>query len=82
MPTSGLKRAIAGVLKEEGYIWDFGEIPTRPAPTLRIKLKYGPEGEMVIQGVRRASRPGRRLYRPVDRLPQVRGGAGTVHGVR
>lgn len=78
VPSSRLKRAIAGVLKEEGYIRDFQEIPTKPRPTLRIHLKYGPEGEQVILQLRRTSRPGRRVYRPVDGLPHVRGGLGVA----
>ena len=78
MPCSRLKCAIADVLKEEGYIRDFEEIETRPRPTLRIRLKYGPEGEKVIQEIRRTSRPGLRVYRPVDGLPKVKGGLGVA----
>jgi len=78
MPTSRLKRALAQVLKEEGYVRDFEELPTRPQPTLRVHLKYGVNGEKVIQNLRRESRPGRRVYRSVDELPRVMGGLGVA----
>ena len=76
MPSSRLKRDIAGVLQEEGYIRGSEELPTKPSPTLRVNLKYGPEGEQVVVEIRRVSRPGRRVYRSVEELPQVRGGLG------
>ena len=76
MPSSRLKRDIAGVLQEEGYIRGSEELPTKPSPTLRVSLKYGPEGEQVVVEIRRVSRPGRRVYRSVDELPRVRGGLG------
>ena len=78
MPTSRLKGAVAQVLKDEGYIRDFEHLPTEPRATLRVLLKYGSSGEKVIQQLRRASRPGRRLYRSVAALPRVRAGLGVA----
>src|SRR3954470_6316784 len=48
MPTSKLRKGIAQVLKDEGYIWDFEEIDTVPSRTLRLQMKYGPNGERLI----------------------------------
>jgi small subunit ribosomal protein S8 len=62
MPISKVKRGLADVLKREGYIWDWQEVEAVPAAQLRIELKYGPNGERVIQKIRRVSKPGRRIY--------------------
>jgi ribosomal protein S8 len=62
MPISKVKRGLADVLKREGYIWDWQEVEAAPAAQLRIELKYGPNGERVIQKIRRVSKPGRRIY--------------------
>ena len=62
MPTSNMRRGIAQVLKDEGYIWDFEEIETVPARTLRLHMKYGPNGERLITRIDRVSKPGRRVY--------------------
>ena len=53
MPTSKLRKGIAQVLKDEGYIWDFEEIDTVPARTLRLQIKYGPNGERLITKIDR-----------------------------
>ena len=76
MPTSKIRKGIAQTLKDEGYIWDFEEIETVPARTLRLLLKYGPNGERVIQKIDRVSKPGRRLYRGYKDLKPVLGGMG------
>src|SRR4051812_7949118 len=76
MPTSGLRRGIAQVLKDEGYIWDFEEVETLPAKTLRLHLKYGPNGERLITRIDRVSRPGRRVYRGYKDLRPILGGMG------
>ena len=76
MPTSKLRRGIAQVLKDEGYIWDHEEIETVPARTLRLMLKYGPNGERLITKIDRISKPGRRLYRGYKELRPVLGGMG------
>ncbi len=59
VPLSQLKKGVAEVLKREGYIWDFEEhqIEGEPAKQLRIELKYGPNGERVIQEIKRVSKP-------------------------
>ena len=69
-------RGIATVLRDEGYITDFSEIDDSNQGELRVNLKYGDRGEKIIQGVRRASRPARRIYRGVDSLPRVLDGLG------
>jgi small subunit ribosomal protein S8 len=76
MPTSNMRRGIAQVLKDEGYIWDFEEIQTVPARTLRLHLKYGPNGERLITKIDRISKPGRRIYRGYKELKPILGGMG------
>ncbi|GAB2190895.1 30S ribosomal protein S8 [Sessilibacter sp. MAH2] len=74
MPSSKLKVSVATVLKDEGYIADFG-IEGDAKPTLSIKLKYF-EGKPVIAELDRVSRPGLRNYAGKNELPSVRGGLG------
>ena len=76
MPTSQMKVGIAQVLQREGYIWDFEVLEQQPSNQLRINLKYGPNGERVIQHLKRVSKPGCRVYRKVKDLPQVLQGLG------
>ena len=76
MPASKVKMGLAEVLKREGYIWDWEELDTKPAKTLRIHLKYGPNGERVIQHAQRVSRPGRRVYNKSTDLKPVLNGLG------
>ncbi len=76
VPTSNLKRGLADVLKREGYVWDWEEIPSQPRAILRIYLKYGPNGEQVIRHIRRISKPGRRVYSRVADLKPVLNGLG------
>lgn len=75
MPSSKLKLSIAEVLKEEGYIVDFSVNENEGKPLLSISLKYF-EGKPVIEQISRVSRPGLRVYRAADKLPQVIGGLG------
>jgi len=79
MPVSKVKRGLADVLKREGYIWDWteedGETPT-PVQQLRLELKYGPNGERVIQHIKRVSKPGRRIYHKARDLKPVLNGLG------
>ncbi len=79
MPTSRLKEEIARILKEEGYVRDYHveerELPYR---VLVIELKYGRSRERVLTGLKRISKPGRRIYAGKDRLPRVLGGMGTA----
>jgi small subunit ribosomal protein S8 len=86
MPSSKIKVNIAAVLKREGYIWDYKVIEQAPQNVLRIELKYGPNGERVIQQLNRVSSPGRRVFARVDQMPDVLQGLGisivsTSHGV-
>lgn len=87
LPLSNLKRAVAELLVKEGYVADVRVNPeSRPSPTLTIMLKYGRDRRSAIDGLRRISRPGRRVYVRHDRIPQVLHGLGvailsTSHGV-
>jgi small subunit ribosomal protein S8 len=78
LPSSKIKKEVARVLKEHGYIADFKVLPDRKQGVLRLILKYQPGRVKVLQGIRRVSRPGLRQYRSADDLPKVRGGLGTV----
>ena len=78
MPTSRLKEEIARILKEEGYIRDFRVQKGESFDTLVVELKFGRNRERVISGLRRVSKPGRRVYARKDRLPRVLGGLGTA----
>ena len=85
MPTSRLKEEIARILKDEGYIKDYRVIESKdekdqtlPYRTLVIELKFAKDRRRVITGVKRVSRPGRRVYARKDRLPRVLGGLGTA----
>jgi small subunit ribosomal protein S8 len=75
MPSSKMKKAIATVLKNEGYIADFAETSEGALSTLKIELKYF-QGKPVIEAVKRVSRPGLRVYKGKDELPKVMGGLG------
>jgi small subunit ribosomal protein S8 len=76
MPLSKVKRGVAEVLKREGYIWDWKEVEGEPAPQLRVELKYGPNGERVIQRIKRVSKPGRRIYSKAKEMRPVLQGMG------
>ena len=78
MPSSKLKVEIARILKEEGYIRDFRVEEEGTHPKLVIELKYGRSRERVLSGIKRVSKPGRRIYARKDRLPRVLGGMGTA----
>ena len=78
MPTSRLKQEIARILKEEGYIRDYRVRKGESFDTLLVELKFGRNRERVITGLRRVSKPGRRVYARKDRLPRVLGGMGTA----
>jgi small subunit ribosomal protein S8 len=76
VPASQLKRGLAEVLKREGYIWDWQEVETAPVNHLRLELKYGANGEVVIQHIKRVSTPGRRVYRTAKEMRPVLNGLG------
>ncbi len=75
IPSSKIKVGIAQVLKDEGYITDFGVSENDGKPSLQVTLKYV-DGRGVIEKMRRYSRPGLRQYRGKDNLPKVRNGLG------
>jgi len=75
MPQSKQKQAIAQLLKDEGYIADFAATEQDGKPTLTVTLKYY-EGKPVIEKIKRVSRPGLRIYKGKDQLPNVMGGLG------
>jgi len=77
MPSSKQKVAIANLLKEEGYLVDVSVESEGKKPQLVIKLKYH-RGEPLIELLKRVSRPGLRIYRGKDELPQVMGGLGVA----
>lgn len=76
VPASKVKRGLAEVLKREGYIWDWSEVEGEQANSLRLDLKYGPNGERVIRKIRRVSKPGRRVYSRAKELAPVLNGLG------
>ena len=78
MPNSRLKGDIARLLKEEGYIRDYHVEKGESFDTLVIDLKFGRDRERVISGLKRVSKPGRRVYARKDRLPRVLGGMGVA----
>ena len=78
MPTSRIKESIARILVEEGYVRDLRIEKGESFDSLVIQLKFGRNRERVISGLRRVSRPGRRVYAKGDRLPRVLGGMGTA----
>ena len=77
IPASKMKLEIAKILKQEGYIRTFKLLEEGPQGLIRIYLKYADDGEPVIHGMHRVSKPGR-VYRAVDELPKVRSGLGVA----
>src|SRR5205823_6720722 len=76
IPKSKICTGIAQVLKDEGYIQEFDVIEDESQGQIRIKLKYDPNGSKVIHLIDRESKPGCRVYRKVDQLPNVLNGMG------
>lgn len=77
MPASKQKVALAELLRNEGFISSFETKSLgSPQQKMRIVLKYGSRGEKVIQGIKRVSRPGLRIYRDANKVPRVYGGLG------
>jgi small subunit ribosomal protein S8 len=89
IPSSGLKREMARILKEQGYINDFElqpATPEVPSERISVRLKYTDDRRSAISGLKRVSRPGQRTYVGHTELPKVLGGMGTAiistsHGV-
>ena len=78
LPASKIKQEIAEILKREGYVRDYEVIEDNKQGVLRIFLKYGPNNERVITGLKRISKPGRRVYAKADEVPRVLNGLGTA----
>ena len=78
IPHSRMKVEIARIFKEEGYISDFSEKGSGAEKRLVVELKYGPDGQRAIAGLRRMSRPGRRVYRKQANIPRVLDGLGVA----
>jgi small subunit ribosomal protein S8 len=76
VPASNMKNAIAVILTEEGYLKGNKVVEDDKQGMLSLSLKYGPDGQKVIQGLKRISKPGLRVYAKHDQLPKVLGGLG------
>jgi small subunit ribosomal protein S8 len=77
-PLSKSKLALAALLLEEGYIEGYEIVEASPVPRLVIRLKFGDNKERVIHGIKRISKPGRRVYARSSKLPRVLGGMGVA----
>jgi small subunit ribosomal protein S8 len=78
MPTSKMKVRVAEILQREGYIVGYEVIHGQSFDTLKIMLKYGPNRERVISGLKKISKPGLRIYTKKDGVPKVLGGLGVA----
>ena len=76
MPSSKVLAEVARVITEEGYLEGYTIEDTEPQKTLHVTLKYGPKRTKVIRGIKRISKPGRRIYTKAEDLPRVIGGLG------
>ncbi len=78
IPPSNLKVAIARTLKDEGFIRDFDVVRSQPHRMLRLRLVYTGRKDPVIRGLKRVSKPGRRVYAKADQVPKVLNGLGVA----
>ena len=78
VPSSNVKKAIANILLQEGYIKGLEEYNDGVVPILKISLKYGADKERVITGLKRISKPGLRVYCKKDEVPKVLNGLGVA----
>ena len=78
VPSSNMKKAVANILLQEGYIKELEEYNDGVVPMLRISLKYGADKERVITGLKRISKPGLRVYCKKDEIPKVLSGLGVA----
>ena len=78
IPASNLKKELARILKQEGFIRDYRVIDDGKQGVVRIYLKYGANKQRVISGLKRISKPGRRVYARRDEIPRVLGGLGVA----
>ncbi len=78
IPASKIKENIARILVDEGFVDGLEVVEDGPHPMIKINLRYSPERERAISGIRRISKPGRRVYRGAQELPRVLGGLGVA----
>lgn len=78
VPSSNVKKAIANILLQEGYLKEVEEYNDGVVPMLRLALKYGASRERVITGIKRISKPGLRVYCKKDEIPKVLNGLGVA----
>lgn len=76
LPASRVKEDLLKVLLEEGYVGAYRRVDEKGRPLLRVTLKYDHEGEPIVTGLERISRPGRRVYKSAKEIPEVLGGLG------
>jgi len=76
IPASKIKQAVVQILKDEGFVRDYDMVADGKQGMLRVSLKYGPNREKVITGIKRISKPGLRVYAKKEQLPRVLGGLG------
>lgn len=86
LPASKMKKSIAEILRDEGYIKGYDVIEDGKQGIIRIQMKYGADKEKVISGIKRISKPGLKVYAKRDEVPKVLGGLGiaivsTSHGI-
>ena len=86
IPASKMKKAIAEILKAEGFITDYEVIEDNKQGTIKVTMKYGAHKERFISGIKKISKPGLKVYAKADEVPRVLGGLGiaiisTSHGV-
>jgi len=76
VPASRVKESVLKVLADEGYVGSYRRVEDQGRPVLRVALKYDGEGEPIVNGIERVSRPGRRVYARAKEIPEVLGGLG------
>ena len=76
IPASKMKKSIAGILLEEGYIKGYDIIEDGVQGTIRVQMKYGANKEKVINGIKKISKPGLKVYAKSNEVPKVLGGLG------
>ena len=77
MPASKMKKQIADILKDNGFIKNWILEPKKPQGNIRLDLRYDEKGSPLLLGLKRVSKPGLRVYTPKDKIPSVYGGMGT-----
>ena len=79
IPASKMKKSIAGILKEEGYIEDFEVIEDNKQGIIKVTMKYGADKERVISGIKKISKPGLKNYAKANEIPRVLSGLGVAN---